>query len=53
MFTRSGRAYAARVAPARRAMARPSDDGEVRDIIMGIPIRAHFRTMSEVSLPVV
>ena len=53
MLTRPGLAYAASVAPDLLAMASPSEDGAVRDIMIGIPIRAHLSTMSEVSLPVV
>jgi hypothetical protein len=34
-------------------MASPKEEVEVRDMMIGIPIRAHFKTMSEVSLPVV
>ena len=52
-FTLSGREYATRVAPALLAIAIPRVEGEVRDMIIGIPIRAHFSTISEVNLPVV
>ena len=41
------------VIPAWRAMARARDDADVRDMTIGMPIRAHFSTMSEVRRPVV
>jgi hypothetical protein len=41
------------VIPALLAIANASEEAEVLDITIGIPIRAHLRTMSEVRRPVV